>query len=148
MRAAVLSSVLFLGLVACDEEPAPAAEQWTVDCTGAQAFQLGMTVTSPAGVTVALEDAAPAPLDVGDNAWTLSVTDAGGAPLTGLTPLVRPWMPLHGHGVSPTHYPGEEVADGVYQVEIFDVIMPGLWEFHVELNDQGDEATFALCAEG
>ena len=34
-------------------------------------------------------------------------------------------------------------------VAMFDLIMPGLWEFTVDLSGDGsDAALFALCAEG
>lgn len=118
----------------------------TADCTGAQDFIEGMEVTSTLGHTVALASASPAPPDVGDNTWSLQISTTDG-PAVGLEVRVRPWMPLHGHGLSPATYAGTEAADGVYDVEVFDVIMPGLWEFKVELGE-GDEAVFPLCAAG
>lgn len=118
----------------------------TADCTGAEPFAEGMEAVSVQGRTVVLSGASPAPPDVGDNTWTLIVQDDTG-PLSGLGVSVRPWMPLHGHGLSPARYAGTEASPGTYSVEVFDVIMPGLWEFWVELDD-GDEAMFPLCAEG
>lgn len=146
MRALFPMSILAAFLVGCAEDPMP-QQEWTVDCTGAASFSLGMTTTSPAGLTVALMTAEPAPVDVGDNQWSLMITDAAGQPVTGLSPMIRPFMPLHGHGVSPERYAGTEGADGTYSFESFDVIMPGLWDFHVELSPT-DEALFSLCAEG
>lgn len=99
-------------------------------------------------MTVATAD--PDPPDVGDNAWTLAVTDADG-PLDGLAPRVTPWMPEHGHGLVPPDCAGADQGDGSYVVETFDLIMPGLWEFTVDLAADGvapDTALFRFCAEG
>ena len=122
----------------------------TTDCTGAEAFVAGMTATSTLGHAVALIEASPAPPDVGDNAWTVEVTDADG-PAIGLSVELVPWMPLHGHGLSPPAYAGTDEGDGRYTLAPFDLIMPGLWEFTVDLDPGGDvpnTALFALCAEG
>ena len=134
-------AVLTSGSAACGVEVEP------MECMGAQHFAIGMTVTSTDGRTVTLEAADPAPVDVGENRWTLGITTVDGAPATGLSPMVRPFMPMHGHGLDTTHFAGTEAADGSYIIEVFDLIMPGLWEFHVELSDD-DVAMFALCAEG
>jgi len=139
-----LALVLFVA--GCESDPED-MDMMTMDCTGAEDFALGMQAISDDGLVVTLESAEPAPVDVGDNAWTLSVSDDQGEPVTGLAPQVRPFMPLHGHGLSPTHYAGTEAEEGMYEFETFDLIMPGLWELNVELSDD-DTATFALCAEG
>ncbi len=138
---------VFVGLVGCGESGMSEMEGMTMDCTGAQEFRLGLTVSTDAGLDVTLESAVPAPIDVGDNQWTLAIANADGSAATGLEPRVRPFMPLHGHGVSPETYAGTETSDGVYEIETFDLIMPGLWNLHVEL-PSGDAAMFSLCAEG
>ena len=121
----------------------------TVDCDGAEPFVAGMSATtSESGATVAITAADPTPPDVGDNSWTLAISDASG-PVEGLTVTVTPWMPLHGHGLTPADYAAADEGGGAYAVAPFDLIMPGLWEFRVRLGDAGaDEALFALCAEG
>lgn len=141
----IIPTLAGLALVACgDGSETPMFE---FDCTGAQAFALPMTVQTAGDLEVTLQHAQPAPIDVGDNTWTLAITTSDGDPAIGLEPRIRPWMPLHGHGVSPVDYGGTEVSEGTYEMETFDLIMPGLWELHVELPD-GDAAVFALCAEG
>jgi hypothetical protein len=122
----------------------------TQDCAGADEFVAGVSATAPSGRIVEILDADPTPPDVGDNTWTLSVTEAGGA-VTGLSPMLTPWMPLHGHGLVPTEYAAVDEGDGTYTVETFDLIMPGLWEFTVDLGaGEGipDEVVFSFCAEG
>lgn len=121
------------------------------DCTGSETFVAGVSHPSTvSGATVAVMQAAPTPPDVGDNAWTVSVTDGAGAPVTGLTPTLTPWMPLHAHGLTPPDYSAAETAPGAYDVEVFDLIMPGLWEFTIDLAPKGepDTAVFLFCAEG
>ncbi|MCA9490514.1 MAG: FixH family protein [Myxococcales bacterium] len=117
------------------------------DCAGADTFVAGIEVESSGGELVSIVSAEPTPPDVGDNTWTVAVADASGAPMAGLAPVVRPWMPMHGHGLAPPEYVGIDQADGTYVVPTFDLIMPGLWEFTVDLGD-GDQAMFSFCAEG
>jgi hypothetical protein len=123
----------------------------TTDCTGAEPYVAGISSTAPSGMVVEIVDADPTPPDVGDNTWTLSVTDGGGAAVPGLTPRVVPWMPLHGHGLVPARYDAVDQGDGTYMVDTFDLIMPGLWEFTVNLGagtETPDEVVFSFCAEG
>lgn len=117
------------------------------NCLDAQEFAVGLSATSPLGRVVSIRTATPAPPDVGDNAWVLTVVDEAGAPMGGLTPAVTPWMPLHAHGLVPADYFGAEVEPGAYEIEPFDLIMPGLWEFTVDLG-AGDGVVFKFCAEG
>jgi hypothetical protein len=118
-----------------------------VDCVGAQPFLEGMEVMSTGGCYVGITTAQPAPPDVGDNVWTLAIRDDSG-PIEGLQIVVTPWMPQHGHGLTPPDYTATELGGGTYEVAPFDLIMPGLWEFTVELRGEQDTAKFAFCAEG
>lgn len=113
----------------------------------ADPYVAGISATAPSGAVVAIASAVPTPPDVGDNTWILSVEDAAGAPLAGLDPVVTPWMPEHGHGLAPPDYTAIDQGDGTYTVPTFDLVMPGLWQFTVDLGD-GDEAVFLFCAEG
>jgi YtkA-like len=133
--------------VGCVVELEPTTPDDGPDCAGAQVFTVGMQATTPSGVTVRIAAASPAPPDVGDNTWTLELEDASGAPLTGASPVVTPWMPLHGHGLAPSEYFCVEDEAGAYVVDTFDLVMPGLWQFTVEVAD-GDAVQFDLCAEG
>ena len=66
----------------------------------------------------------PAQPTVGYDATQLAITDATGAPVTGLTLTIVPWMPAHGHGASvePTV---SEIAPGVYVATPLDFFMAG-----------------------
>lgn len=121
-----------------------------VDCSGVAPFSLDLTATAPSGLTVGFVSVTPTVPDVGDNTWVLSVSDADG-PVTGLEPRVTPWMPLHGHGLVPSEYVGSEGRPGHYAIPTFDLVMPGVWEFRVDLAPSvapADIATLTLCAEG
>lgn len=144
-----------VGLAACDgggvtlDGGGPSSE--APDCDGAQTFVVGISAVSPSGRTVAITSATPAPPDVGDNVWLVEVTDASGAPVPGLAPAVTPWMPLHGHGLVPPTYAGAESSAGTYAIDTFDLIMPGLWQFTIELApgaEDPDPVVFQFCAEG
>ena len=82
----------------------------------------------------------PAQPTVGYDATQLEITDATGAPVTGLTLTIVPWMPAHGHGASvePTV---TETAPGVYVATPLDFFMAGNWELMtaiVRTPDGGD----------
>lgn len=119
------------------------------DCLGADTFVAGIEKTSPAGRTVRIASAAPTPPDVGDNTWTVEVTDPSG-PVEGLALAVAPWMPLHGHGLTPPTYTAVDDGGGSYTLQTFDLVMPGLWEFPVDVGtgSEPDEVVFKFCAEG
>jgi hypothetical protein len=118
-----------------------------VDCVGASPYVEGMSLPSTSGREVAISAATPTPPDVGDNVWRLQVSDDAGL-VEGLTLTVIPWMPQHNHGLTPPDYLSTEVEPGVYEVGPFDLIMPGLWDFTVELGSPDDTAKFTFCAEG
>jgi YtkA-like len=138
---------LLAGVGCQDLELDPTGATETADCAGADEYVAGLAATTPLGRTIALLEAEPAPPDIGDNRWVVEVTDARGCAVSDAGLVVTPWMPLHGHGLSPAVYASSEAEPGLYAVDVFDLIMPGLWEFTIELQD-GDAVQFAFCAEG
>ena len=87
------------------------------------------------------------------NTWSLVITDATGATRDDVTASLRPWMPTHGHGVSPLDYTGTaQGADGVYEFEAFTLSMAGVWEVTVTVTDATDssieeELVFRFCVD-
>jgi hypothetical protein len=75
----------------------------------------------------------PSPPSLGDNAWTVLVSDRNGQPARDVSIEVRPTMPAHGHGtpVAPRVVSGE--ARGEYRVFPLHLFMPGLWEIRFEI---------------
>lgn len=138
--------ILLLGS-ACTSDPATEPQV----CEGAfDPYIPGMTVESSNGTfTIELVSADPDPPDEGDNSWVLRVTDANG-PVGGASVSVEPWMPAHGHGINPSTYLGAPGADGVYTLDPFNLIMPGVWEFNILVSEgmDAETAVFTFCAEG
>jgi YtkA-like len=69
---------------------------------------------------------------VGYDAAQFAISDAAGAPVSGLALTVVPWMPAHGHGASvePTV---SETAPGTYAVTPLDFFMAGQWELRTAI---------------
>jgi hypothetical protein len=106
-------------------------------------------------INVRLVSATPAPPIKGNNAWTLEVTDASGAPLDGLTLTVKPYMPDHRHGSSITPQVAA-AGHGTYDVTLLNLGMPGIWTVTFDVAAAGstgdagatDSATFTFCIAG
>jgi hypothetical protein len=74
---------------------------------------------------------------VGYDAAQLSITDATGAPVTGLQLTIVPWMAAHGHGASvePTV---SEISAGCYVATPIDFFMSGGWELMTAISRSPD----------
>ena len=97
------------------------------------------TVTAADGaVTIAVRWSWSPPV-VGYDAGELTLTDPSGAPMSGYTLSVVPWMPAHGHGasVAPTV---NETSPGVYVAAPLDFYMSGSWELLTSITGPADAA--------
>ena len=153
---AAAAAIAPLLLSACESEtPEPGDSSNDDGMTTARAcddetrddFAIGLTRTGSI-VDVSVMDAMPADPIRGDNGWTLGVTDDSGG-LEGVSIVVTPWMPDHGHG---TPVPAEitEMGGGDYQITPLNLYMAGLWEvtFALELGDGStDEVMFSVCVD-
>ena len=92
-------------------------------------------------LTIALRYA-PNPPSVGSDAVQVSLADANGAPATGLSLTVIPWMPAHGHGtsVNPTV---TETAPGTFIATPLYLFMPGSWELRMTTHGAVDDTAKA-----
>lgn len=124
------------------------------DCeadTRDEEFVAGMSKTGSADAyTFTLVDSTPAPPDKGDNAWTLELTDAEGAPVDGVDFEVEPFMPDHAHG-TPKQVVVTPMGDGLYGLDPVNLFMPGLWEITVRAVDGDttlDSVVFRFCISG
>jgi YtkA-like protein len=74
----------------------------------------------------------PAEPKVGYDAAELAITDLSGAAVAGLSLVVVPWMPAHGHGASvqPTVM---ETDPGTYVATPLDFFMAGGWELRTTI---------------
>jgi hypothetical protein len=86
-----------------------------------------LTVPSASGALSIAVWWSPVQPTVGYDAAQLAITDATGAPVTGLALTVVPFMPAHGHGASV--YPTiSETTPGTYVATPLDFFMAGNWE--------------------
>ncbi len=94
----------------------------------AEPYAVGLSATGTSGLKVSFVSAAPAPPTMGNNVWTIKVTDAQDAPVSGATITLKPYMPDHGHGSSIVPQVMPMTAEGTYQVTLIDLFMPGIWQ--------------------
>jgi hypothetical protein len=147
---------IFFGLLlwaaaGCGDDP-PTGEDQGAACQGrGEAYQAGMSKPGVQGiVSVALTEAVPAPPNEGDNAWTVRVVDASGAPIEGAAVSVSTLMPDHGHG-SPVQTVVTDEGGGDYRLDPVNLFMPGLWDVTIAVQPPGgeqDSVTFTFCVEG
>jgi len=112
-------------------------------------YEAGMSVEGDSSLfTVALDSADPAPPDLDENDWILSVSDAAGSPVEGCLLTATPWMPDHGHGSNNPESTDE--GGGSYSIVGLDFIMAGYWEVGVQVDCGGETDTveFRFCIEG
>ena len=124
----------------------------TYDCaadTRVDPFSVGMFKVGANGNKFTLSAANPAPPAKGSNAQTITVTDSSGAPVTGATLTVFPFMPDHNHGSPLVPQTLEETATpGAYDVTLLDLFMPGYWKVTVTVKTSTgatDTAVYNLC---
>jgi hypothetical protein len=100
---------------------------------------------------VVLDDSEPGPPIVGMNTWTVRVEDAGGAPVTGASMTVAPFMPDHGHG-SPLVPTATANSDGSYTISPLYFFMPGVWRVGITVSTSDaslpSTADFFFCVGG
>ncbi|MFO7561541.1 MAG: FixH family protein [Enhygromyxa sp.] len=96
-------------------------------------------------VTVSFVTADPAPPALGDNTWTVTLSEPD-ASITAVTPF----MPDHDHGtpveaiVTATANPGE------FEISPVNLFMAGLWEVTLDISTEAgtpEQVVFAFCVE-
>ena len=115
-------------------------------------FKLGMQKTTQnEHFTITLSAASPAPPDIGNNDWTIQVSDQSSNALESATITLTPFMPEHGHGTSPADFNGVATDTvGTYSIKDFPLTMSGIWQITIDVNDNSnnDKAVFTFCVEG
>jgi len=106
-------------------------------------YVAGLERTSDGGsYSVVMMDATPSPPDVGVNRFTLQIDGATGV-------VIKPWMPLHGHGSVPLTFDAIQEPDGIWVTPDIDLFMPGLWEIELLLTGTAEDAAlYRFCLEG
>jgi hypothetical protein len=91
----------------------------------------------------------PAPPAKPNDVWNLAVSDVNGAPASGLTVVVSPYMPDHRHPPPVTPVVTALAEPGRYDVAMINLFMAGVWQVKVSLSGAGasDAVTFWFCVE-
>jgi hypothetical protein len=113
-------------------------------------FSVGISKTSAeGGVTVAIDDANPAPPGIGRNEWKLRIKDGAGTAIAGAAVNLTLYMPPpHDHGMAGTA--GKDEGGGVYGVTGLNFTMPGLVHITVEVTPAGgqpERVLFPFCIQ-
>ena len=78
------------------------------------------------------------------HAWTITVTDAQGKPVTDAEISIDGGMPAHGHGLPTQPEVTKNLGDGSYLVEGVKFSMPGEWVMTFTVKSGGKEDTVVL----
>ena len=157
-RATLGLAVCVLGVAACGGAPGTEAVDAgqlysCADETRAIAYKPGLERDSVSGAFKAvLVASVPGPPVKGTNAWTVTITDAAGAPQDGLEMTAAPFMPDHNHPttVKAVVTPAND-GKGTYAVDPVYLFMPGFWQVKLMLQTTaGDKDTviFPICISG
>jgi hypothetical protein len=92
-----------------------------------------LTLSSMSGELRVDVRTSPQPPMRGGQSAQLTITNASGAPVSGLSLSVLPWMPVMGHGTSVVPTAGE-MAPGVYGIDNIYFSMPGLWALRTTIS--------------
>ena len=91
--------------------------------------------TSAGGLYRLAVDPAPASIDINRlHRWTLHLTDASGAPVSGAEFEVTGGMPEHNHGLPTQPIVTNEISAGTYRLEGMRFHMHGYWEIRIRVS--------------
>jgi hypothetical protein len=166
MRPHVLSALLppalisaflpVLGAAGCGGgSTGPDADEATVCMTSGRGdtYAVGLQHTGVNTLYIfKMMSATPAPPGRNLNTWVIQITwEATGAPVTGASLTVTPFMPDHQHGPGDVTPQVMELATpGQYQISDINTWMPGYWEITIDATVPGttpveDKAVFKFC---
>ena len=130
------------------------SDEEVVDCakeTRADNFVIGFEKAGQLGkLSFKVMDMSPAPPTHDDNTWTIQINamaaGAVGAPVTGATMSVTPYMPDHGHPSAKSVTVEPQTSAGQYKLSPVNTWMPGLWETTINVNGvDGDKVVLKVC---
>jgi hypothetical protein len=118
----------------------------------AMTYAVGLSPALTSGtMKVTFVEAMPAPPALNENTWMVKVTDENGNPVTGATIALKPFMPDMGHGASVTPQITPMATEGVYQITLIDLFMPGIWTNTFTIKTASEPVTtavFTFCIDG
>jgi hypothetical protein len=154
MRAWLLASAIALAACGGGEAPPDADEGLACITSGrGETFVVGLEHAGAMGqLDFKLMSAMPAPPAFSDNTWVIQINamSAGvvGAPATGATLVVTPFMPDHKHGTLRVNIEPMPEA-GQYKLTPVTMWMAGLWETTIEatMGTVHDSAVYRFCIQ-
>jgi hypothetical protein len=156
MRSLVAS--LVLAVAACNGSAPPADADEALACLTSgrgETYTVGLDHPGKLGLLdFKLMSASPAPPGRDFNTWTLQLSAMAngvvGAPASGATLTVAPYMPDHEHGPGAYRPKIEAMTEpGHYKIEQINTWMPGYWEITIEADAGGvrDSTIFKFCIQ-
>jgi hypothetical protein len=162
MRAGACTAALLATMTACgssSNDPAPAvaidanSSLDFIPCTDdarVDKYAAGMEKTGSNGrYKVKLLASEPAPPAKPNDVWNIAVADMNGAPQSGLTVNVSPYMPDHRHAPPVAPVVTALAEAGRYDIAMINLFMAGVWQVKVSLSAAGasDAVTFWFCVD-
>ena len=158
LASALISAISVLAAASCGGGGAPGADaDEALACMTSgrgDTYAVGLQHTGMNALYVfKLMSAMPAPPGRNLNVWVIQISwEATGAPVTGASLTVTPFMPDHQHG--PGAYTPQvmeqQATPGQYQISDINTWMPGYWEITIDAKTPGtvpveDTAVFKFC---
>ncbi len=146
--------LMCVAVLACTPDPTGTDAGTTPDAAGPTCgnASVGQELSDAAsGLHATLDTISPQPAERGNNTWTLRITNATGAVVTGAQVLLHPFMAAHGHGTTPADFDAVESPAGTYTVGPFNLFMPGDWTVTVSIQQTGQaqvDIPFHACISG
>ena len=156
MRLVLSLASLALGAAACGSGTMTPDADEALACINSgrgDTYVIGLEHAGKSGqLDFKLMSATPAPPGFNDNTWVVQVNAmaAGvvGAPVTGATITVTPFMPDHQHG-TPIRALVTEMAGGQYKLSPINLWMPGYWEITLDVQTASahDTVVYKFCIQ-
>ena len=152
----LISAISVLAAAGCGGgQTGPDADEATACMTSGRGdtYAVGLQHTGMNALYVfKLMSAMPAPPGRNLNVWVIAITwEATGAPVTGASLTVTPFMPDHQHGPGAyTPQVMELATPGQYQISDINTWMPGYWEITIDAmtpDKVEDSAVFKFCIQ-
>lgn len=150
----LVPSLAIAALAACHGGDAPPDADEALACMTSgrgDTYVAGLEHPGTSGnFDVKLLSADPAPPARNLNTWVIQIVwEATGAPVTGASIVVTPFMPDHQHGAGAYTVQVQEMSGGQYQLSQINTWMPGYWEITISMDaaQVHDSVVYKFCIQ-
>jgi hypothetical protein len=155
MRPVLLLAILATAACGSGNVPPDADEALACMTSGrGDTYVVGLEHAGKSGLLdFKLLSATPAPPARFLNGWTIQINTMSsgvvGAPATGASMTVTPYMPDHQHGAGAYVVQVKETADGKYELSEINLSMPGYWEITIDAQAGAvhDTVVYKFCVQ-